>query len=65
MGYSEKMQNSKTEETVLIKVKVPKRLKAQAVELAKFEMRTLSAVVVLALEARLENKEQVTRPKAS
>ncbi len=59
------MQNSKTEETVLIKVKVPKRLKAQTVELAKFEMRTLSAVVVLALEARLENKAQVTRPKAS
>lgn len=59
------MQTSKTEETVLIKVKVPKHLKAQAVELAKFEMRTLSAVFVLALEARLENKAEVTRTKAS
>ena len=57
------MKTAKTEETVLIKVKLPKRLKAKAVELAKAEMRTLNAVFVLALKARVEN-EPLSRSKA-
>jgi hypothetical protein len=57
------MKTAKTEETVLIKVKIPKRLKAKAAELAKAEMRTLNAVFVLALKARVEN-EPLSRSKA-
>ena len=57
------MKTTKPEETVLIKVKVPKLLKAKAVEAAKAEMRTLNAVFVLALKARLE--PDTPRSKAS
>lgn len=50
------MKTAKPEETVLVKVKLPKRLKAKAVELAKSEMRTLNAVFVLALKARVDHE---------